>query len=95
MSTQRKDIAVRETVISFLETDRLKKVSTRQLMKFKCLRGLYEKQIEENARHLKEDEGPLPLRAFIEDDDLDIFIAAEWVDAPSTEKVTEGRFCHR
>lgn len=89
MNTQANNGTVRETVISCLEAPRLKGVSTRQFIEFKRLRDLYEKQVEEKSRNLKEDIVPTSLRASIEDDDLNIFIAAGWIDAESIDTITE------
>lgn len=50
---------------------------------------MYEKQIEEKSRQLKEDIIPTSYRASIEDDDLEIFLAAEWIETSSIDEITE------
>lgn len=82
-------MTARETVISCVEAPRLKGVSIRQFIEFRRLRDLYEKQVLEKRRHIKEDIIPTFLRASIEDDDLRICIAAGWIDASSIEQITE------
>lgn len=85
MSTQHKIETVRKTVISRLKVTRLKRASTGQFIEFKRLRDWYGNHIEVISKHPKEYIIPTLLRASIEDDDLEIFIAARWIDASSID----------
>lgn len=69
----------------------MKGLSTRQFIEFKRLRDLYEKQVEEMSKHLKEYIVPTSLRAPIEDFDLSAFIAAGRIDAASIPELTERK----
>lgn len=83
------DATVRETVINCIEAPRLKGLSTGEFIEFKKLRDLYEKQIEEKSRHRKEEIFATSYKASIEDDDLEIFIAAGWIEASSVDEIAE------
>lgn len=85
---------IRETVISSVETLRLKGVSIQQFINFKKPRDLYEKQIEESSRYLKEEVIATSLRVSMENENLKIFIAAGWIEAPSLDEVTERQIEH-
>lgn len=89
MSNWTSNETVYETVMSCLEAPGLHGVSTRRSIEFKRLRDLYEKWIEEKSNHLSEENVPTSLRASKEDDDLVIFIAAEWIDAASINAIIE------
>lgn len=102
MTTPERRSTVKETVINCLEAPSLRGVSTRHFIEFKRLRLLYEKQIEEKSRQLKEEIVPTSYRASIEDDDLRTFITAGWIEANSIDELTERQIqecvesrCHR
>lgn len=90
MNQERKS-TIKETVIRCVEAPRLKGVSTRNFIEFKRLRELYEKQIEEKGTQLQGDIIPTSYRACIEDVDLEIFLAAGWIKAPSIDQLTEAQ----
>lgn len=76
MSLPAESSMVKETVITCIKTIRLKGIGTRSFIEFKRIFKLYEKQIEEKERQLKEETVPMSYRASIEKDDLQIFKAA-------------------
>lgn len=82
---------MRETIISCVDASKLKRVPASHFIEFKKLRKVYERQIEEKRRHLKEDTIPRIYRVSIEDDYLEIFIVAGRGEAPSINELTERR----
>lgn len=60
--------SVKKTVISCIQGPRLKGISLTQFIEFKQLRNVYEKQLKEKARLLKEVTISTSYRASIEDD---------------------------
>lgn len=80
---------VRETAINCREAPRLRGNSTKQFIAPKRLLRLYEKQIEEKSRHLKEDIIPTSYRTCIKEDDFRTIFAAGWIETNSIEKLTE------
>lgn len=80
---------VRETAFSCVEAPVLKGVSIHQSVEFKRLRNLYEKHVDEKGKGLKEDIILASLWASIEEDDLNISIAAGWINAASLNKIAE------
>lgn len=75
MNAQDEASTVKETVISCIGAPRLKGVSTSHLTAFKRLKELYEEQLGETGRQLKENVIPTSFCAPIEYDNLSIFSA--------------------
>lgn len=88
MNTHDKIATMHKTVINHVEAPSLKSVFTRPFIKIKRLTVLYQKQVEEKARNLKEIVFLTSLRASMEDGDSSILIAARWIDAPRVDEIT-------
>lgn len=67
----------------------MKRVSTRESIEFERLRDLYKKQIEEISGHFKEETVDTSVRASIEEEGIESFVAMGWNVAPSTDGITE------
>lgn len=83
MNLQVRGRTIKKTFTQFVETPRLKEVSTLHFIQFKSLRKLYENQITEKCRKLKNKIIPTSYRTCKEYNDLKLFIVAEWIRTPS------------
>lgn len=50
---------------------------------------MYEKQVEEKSKQLPEESLPKSYMAAIDNVDLEIFLAAEWIEASSIDEIRE------
>lgn len=80
---------VKQTIVSNLEAPRLRGVSTQHFTTFLKERELYEKQLEEKNKDPGFKVSPTSYRASIDDEDLKIFITANWISASSVDEITE------
>ena len=80
---------IRQTIVTNLEAPRLTGVSTKEFVKFKKARELYEQQVEEKNREPGVSIVATSYKASIESALLRIMIAAEWVPVKSIDEITE------
>lgn len=83
---------VKKTISRYIKASRQKGISTDHLIEFKCLRELYEKELEQKKIHVEDEIKETSYRASIENEDLNIFTAAGWMECSSTDKLTERYF---
>lgn len=89
MTPSNKNATVEETALNCIGTLILKGDATHHFIELKQLLEVYEKQIEKKRRQLRKTIVPTSFKASIENGDLEIFIAAEWIEAYSINEVTE------
>lgn len=89
MSSNNQKVNGKEMVISFTGAPRLERMGTQHFIEFKLLHNLYENQIEEKWRQLKEETVPISYKAFIEDGNLEICKAAQRIEASSIDEIPE------
>lgn len=89
MATSGRNSPFKEMVMNCLEALSLTGISTWHFIEFKCLREIYEKEIEEWEGQFKEDIVPTTYQASIEDENLKMFIYAGWFKATSIDEMSE------
>lgn len=86
---QESSATVKQTIISNVETPWLKAIHRRDFTEFERSRVLYEKQVYEKNKKPNTSIVTIFLESSIEDTDMQIFIAVEWVGATSINKFAE------
>lgn len=62
MSSGNEKATAKETIVNFLEALRLKGAATHHFIDFKQLRDVYERQIGENGKQMREEIAPGPYK---------------------------------
>lgn len=78
-----------QTIVTNLEAPRLEGISVSDFNKFLRLRRLYEKKIKEKSREPVVSVTAVSYKASIDYKYLEMMIAAEWIKADTSEKITE------
>lgn len=80
---------VKQTIVETIEAPRLEDINVRDFVAFKESRAIYERRISEK----KEDATvQIPLTTYrnsIDESVLELFVIANWVDAPSVDRISE------
>ena len=83
------DDVVRQTVVPFLEAPRLRGITTKDFVRFKKKREIYEVRLSEKNRVENSNTPATSYKASIDKLLLKNFLIAKWVDAASVEDISE------
>lgn len=85
------DGVVSQTIVTNLEAPRLNGISVIHFNKFLRLRKLYEKKVEEKNREPGVAVTATSYKASIDSKYLEMMVAAKWIDADSTDDISEAQ----